>query len=279
MFRNRWYGVFSDEGGAAGAGAGAGSGVELDLTDELKASDPQEYWKRYWKKESGAASAFVARDQTRQRMKELEAQVAKAEQEKRERDAKAEEEKLKAAGQWDGLRVQLTEKHAKELADREAALQKERDRRIKRSVDAAFGSLTSGSADYFSGSEGSKTVWDVWTAQRALGQFVHVEDNDAGDEVIVVKDPKGNTIIGDDGNPAPFATAIGELIKLLPNKDRILRGSGKTGSGSSGGATGGREPIDLRNLTPAQRRDPKILAQLRAQRPEGGIVMGEAYRS
>jgi hypothetical protein len=192
--------------------------------------------------------------------------------------AKAEEERNRKAGEFDNWRNQITEKHTKELADRDKRFEQERSKRIKRTIDAAFGSLTSGANDFFSGNEGSKTVWDVWTAQHTLGQFIEVEDTEDGDERVIVKDPKGNRILGADGNPAPIAEAISELIKQLPNKDRILRGSGKTGSGSSGGSSGGREAIDLRNLTPEQRRDPKVLAMLRASQPRGSLVMGEAYQ-
>ncbi len=122
-------------------------------------------------------------------------------------------------------------------------------------------------------------MWDVWTAQRTLASFVSVEDNDKGDEVIVVKDVKGATILGKDGNPAPFAEAIGELIGQLPNKDRILRGSGKTGSGSSGGVTGGSSSgfIDASTLTPEQARDPNVIKRLQAQVRRGGQISGRAY--
>jgi len=231
---------------------------------------------------SEAKKAFEARDKAKKELQALldSGRVLSDEQIEKYKKledaaAKAEDDRKRKAGEWDSLRTQLTEKHAHELKERDTKLSTLSERFKRTVVRAEFGAAT----DYFGG-DSAKTILDVDLGMAALGKFVTVEDTD--DEVgyrVVVKKPNGDTIIGDDGNPAPFATAIGELIKLLPNRDRILRGSGKTGSGSSGGASGSREPIDFRNLTPAQRRDPKILAQLRAQRPEGGIVMGEAYRS
>ena len=115
----------------------------------------------------------------------------------------------------------------------------------------------------------------------ALGKYVHVEDvdDDPLGYRVIVKTPKGETIVGKDGNPAPFADAIGELIALLPNKDRILRGSGKTGSGSSGGSNASPATIDVnRPLTRAQMADPKVRELLKRKHADaGGLVMGSAW--
>ena len=266
-----WFGVFSDDGGAGG-GSGSGDGGSGGGAGDLISR-------------AEAKKAFEARDKAKAELKTLldSGRVVTEEQLARFREledtaAKAEEDRKKKAGEWDALRTQMTDKHAKELAEKDAAVARERDRRIKRTIDAAFGGLTSGTQDYFSGNEGSKTVWDVWTAQHTLGQFVSVVDTEDGGEQVVVKDPKGQTLLGADGNPAPFAEAIGELIKQLPNRDRILRGSGKTGSGSSGGSTGHSQPVDLRNLTPARLKDPKVIEALKAARPASGITMGAAFQ-
>jgi hypothetical protein len=194
---------------------------------------------------------------------------------------KTEEERAQKAGEFESLKKQWADKHASELADRDAKITKERERRIKKSVDAAFGQLTSGKDDYFSGSENSKTVYDIWTAQRTLKEFVSVEDDDNGDEIVVVKNTRGEVILGRDGNPAPFADAIGELIAQLPNKDRILRGSGKTGSGSSGGSrdAGGAVVVDVRQTqSRGAFSDPKQRAAMRKQMAgAGGLQMGPAW--
>ena len=67
---------------------------------------------------------------------------------------------------------------------------------------------------------------------------------------------------------------------MYPEKDHILRGSGKAGSGARGGG-GDRQKtgkVDFSNLTAEQMRDPKIReeAKRRVSRA-GGIVMGEAF--
>ena len=122
-----------------------------------------------------------------------------------------------------------------------------------------------------------QTILTPEVAEAYYGRYVEVQEVN-GRKSVVVKDPQGQVILdAKTGQPASFAVAIGELIDALPNKDRIIRGSGKTGSGSSGGAVGGHGQLDLRNLTPDQRRDPKVLAALRASLPRGGVVMGEAY--
>jgi hypothetical protein len=145
---------------------------------------------------------------------------------------------------------------------------------VQEKIEAAFLAAT----DWFGG-DSSKTILTGDMAHAYLGKYVSFEDVEIGGQTrkqIVVRDQDHNVILDGKGNPAKFAEAIGELITQLPNKDRILRGSGKTGSGSSGGASGS-QPIDFRNLTAEQRRDPKVLAQIRAQQPKGGIVFGEAY--
>jgi hypothetical protein len=53
------------------ARAAAGAAGDPELTDALKASDPNKYWQLYWKKESGAAAAFATRDETKRRLVEL----------------------------------------------------------------------------------------------------------------------------------------------------------------------------------------------------------------
>lgn len=232
----------------------------------------------YW--EAEAKKAFAARDAERKRAKDLEGKTLSDEQAQRfkeleEREAKAEEEKKRKAGEFDSWRTQIADKHAKELQERDSKLGTLTERFKSTIVRAEFGAAT----DLFGAHDAARTILDVDLGMAALGKYVEVEDADEDPRGyrIVVKNPGGQRILGRDGNPAPFAEAMAELITMLPNKDRILRGSGKAGSGSHGGGTGNREQIDLRNLTPEQRRDPKVLAALRASLPAGGVVMGEAY--
>lgn len=227
-----------------------------------------------------AQKAFKARDALKQQLRELETSGRVLSDEKMQRLADlekaaetAEEERKRKAGEFDSLRVQLTEKHQKELAEREKKIGALSERFKDTVVKAEFGAAS----EWFGG-EGAKTILDVELGLAALGKYVRVEDADddpRGYRVTVV-DPRGHTIVGADGNPAPFALAVGELISALPNKDRILRGSGKTGSGSSGGSSSTSPTTDLVELTKrAQRGDKSAIDALRQQQGAlGGIRLG-----
>ncbi len=194
----------------------------------------------------------------------------------REAQAKADEDAKKKAGEWDSLRQSLVTKHTTELeAERKRVSELETRYRTEK-VEAAF----SGAVDLFGGHDASKTVLTADMASAYLGKYVAYEDVEVAGKAIkavIVRDPEGNIVLDGKGNPAKFNDAIVELINQLPAKDRILRGSGKTGSGSSGGSITGSREIDFRNLTPEQRKDPKVLAALRASLPRGSVIMGEAY--
>lgn len=229
-----------------------------------------------------AKKAFETRDKLKAQLRALEesGRVLTDEQIEKYRQledaaAKAEEDRKRKAGEFDSLRVQLTEKHQKELADREAKIGALSQRFKDTVVKAEFGAAT----DWFGG-EGAKTILDVELGLAYLGKYVRIEDDDGdprGYRVVVVG-PNNQPIVGRDGNPAPFADAVGELISQLPNKDRILRGSGKTGSGSSGGSrtTEGHMDVDIRRaMSPAELRDPKVRAALRQQAAQaGGLQVG-----
>lgn len=223
-----------------------------------------------------AKKAFEARDKAKKEADDLRKQLDSIKAAEEERAAKIEEERLKKAGEWDAMKQSLVTKHTAELEQERKARQALEQSYTTEKVQAAF----YGASDLFGGHDGSKTVLDGDMAAAVLGRYVSYEDVDVSGKTvkaIVVRDVDGNVIVDGKGNPAKFGEAMTELISQLPNRDRILRGSGKTGSGSSGGATGDRTPIDLRNLTPAQRRDPAVLKQLRESLPTGGLVMGEAY--
>lgn len=229
----------------------------------------------YYKAE--AKKAFDARDKLKAQLRTLEdsGRVLSDEQVAKyaaleEAASKAEEDRKRKAGEFDSLRVQLTEKHQKELADREQKIGALSQRFKDTVVKAEFGAAS----DWFGG-EGAKTILDVELGLAALGKYVRVEDADddpRGYRVVVVG-PNNQVILGADGNPAPFPVAVGELIGQLPNKDRILRGSGKTGSGSSGGsskADAGRDVDVRRQMTAAELRDPAVRAKLKEQMASAG---------
>lgn len=253
---------FYDE-GAGGAGAGAeGDGKDV----------------AYWQAE--AQKAFKDRDAAKKRAKELESKVFSDEdiaefQRLRTEQEKAEEIKKRKEGEFDSLKTQLTERHKLELAERETRINSLSTRFQETLKRAAFGSAS----DLFGGHDKAKTILDVDLAMSYLGKFVTVEDDDSPEgSRIVVKNPKGETILGEDGNPAPFHLAMEELISKLPNKDRILRGSGKTGSGSSGGSAQAASPADVTELTKrATAGDKDAIAALKRRRASSGaLVMGSA---
>ena len=233
----------------------------------------------YW--EAEAKKAFADRDKAKQRAKELEGKALSDEQAARFQEleanaAKAEEERKRKAGEFDSLKQQLIDKHAKDLQERETKHAQLSERFKGTVVRAEFGAAT----DLFGGHDAAKTILDVDLGMAALGRYVEVEDadDDPRGYRIVVKDTKGNRILGKDGNPAPFAEAISELISLLPNRDRILRGSGKAGSGNAGGSSHNSGPVDLDALIrKANQGDPDALKELRARRPAGGMVQGSAW--
>lgn len=235
-----------------------------------------------------AKKAFEARDQLKKRMRELEegGLVMTPEQKARlaeleKNAADAEEARKKKEGEFESWRKDITSKHQTELqkaTERATALEKEIE---NDKIAAAFGAAT----DLFGGGEKSKTILTPSLATRTFREHVSYEEYDFGEEdggkrkTIVVRDTKGKIIRGDGGHPAPFAEAIARLIDGHPDKDHILRGSGKAGSGArGGGGSGKRGEIDFNHLTPEQMRDPEVIeANKRRLAAAGGIVSGEAW--
>jgi hypothetical protein len=84
-----------------------------------------------------------------------------------------------------------------------------------------------------------KTILPPDIAQAAFGQYFELKDGK-----ILARDASGNTIYSDanPGNPADFDEALEKLVSGSANRDRILKGSGHTGSGTNGvdGSTGAR---------------------------------------
>lgn len=258
--------LFEGEGDGGGGGGGGGGGTK-----------DAAYW------EAEAKKAFQARDAAKGELKKLseEGRVLTPEQKDRlatleAEAAKAEEERAKKAGEFDKLREQLNAKHGEELGKErsrnESLTKKFRDTVVR----ATFGTAT----DLFGGHDASKTVLDVDMAISVLGRFVSVEDDEKNPDSyqIVVRGTDGEPILDGKGNPAKFTDAIAEVISQLPNKDRILRGSGKAGSGSSGGGSNGGKPPDLEALTKAAAKgDRKAIEALQERRRGGSIVKGAAW--
>lgn len=248
-----------------------------ELTPEQKALKDAEY---------ARDTAVAASTKLQKDLDELKKQLPSKEQQERwaaleASAAKAEEERKTKAGEWEALRKDLTEKHEGELKLREGKITQLTASIVDSLIANHFASAREdGGAPIFGGDD-AKTVLTPELAAAAFRPFIDVqsaEENGTIKFTIGVKHPETGRVITDrEGKPAKFAVAIGEHIAARSDKDRILRGSGKTGSGSSGGATGDPKKVDLANLTPEQRKDPEILKQIKASLPKGGVVMGEAY--
>jgi hypothetical protein len=262
--------LYEGEGGGSGGGSGDGGG---EGGGGKSGKDDVQYYKDEAKK------AFGERDTVKKRLRELEEKGLIATPEQLERlkvledaAAKADEEHKRKAGEFDTLKNQLVDKHSKEVAERDAKLSKLSERFQTTLKRAEFGAA----ADLFGAQ--AKTIFDADMGIDVLGKYVHVEDTEDGGHRVVVKNGKGQTIVGKDGEPLPFPAAMLELIESLPNKDRILRGSGKTGSGNSGGHGTGHGAPNLDNLKSSDFSDPKVREAVRKKHDAaGGIQSGTVF--
>jgi hypothetical protein len=232
----------------------------------------------YWKAE--AKKAFQARDELKGKIRELEGrslsddQRAEFERLQAER-AKLDEAQKKAEGRYDELKASLVEKHQQELAterQRREAAERERDAEL---IEAAF----YGAVDLFG--HNGLTILPADVARAYFASAVSVEHEEGKRPRLIVKTPDGKTIHGDDGNPAPFSQAMAAYIKALPDERRgqLLRGSGKAGSGSSGGSGGLAWAGDDDLIKRVQDGDKDAIKELRKrQRDDGGVVMGSAFQ-
>jgi hypothetical protein len=193
----------------------------------------------------------------------------------------AEEERKRKAGEFDSWRQQVTTKYESQIdtvkkqtlaeAERAAAIEKELHDTLK-------GLSFAGAADLF-GPTG-KTVLPAAVAQAYFAHHVEVvKDEGTGSRSVVVKDASGAVLVDPKtGAPMEFARAMKELIDAHPDKDHLLRGSGKVGSGSPGGTHTGSGQIDLTRLKPADFQNPKVAEALRAHHAAaGGMVIGSAF--
>ncbi len=230
-----------------------------------------------------AQKAFKDRDAAKQRIRDLEAKglIVSEEQinrlkELEEAAAKAEEDKKRKAGEFDSLREQMTKKHATELQAEREKVSKAEQRLHRTLVSREFAAAI----DLF-GTDG-KTVLIPDVAESYFARFVSVQEDDAGDLRVVVKGHDGSVILdAATGQPASFSAAIAEVIDGMPQdkKDRILRGSGKAGSGSSGGSNTPVHQADVTELTKrAAAGDKDAIKALQSRRnSSGGLVMGTAF--
>lgn len=242
--------------------------TETTTTTETTPTGDIAHWQAEAKKAFEARQA--AKNEAAELKKQLDAMKGVDPEEYRtlkQQAEQAEQDRAKKAGEFEKLQQQLVQKHQTELT----AEQQKREQAEQRLQRTIIGRAFADAVDLFGPS--GKTIYLPADAERIFGDRVKILD----DGTVAVTDAAGDVLIdGKTGKPLPFAAAMSEYIDGLPDKQYRLRGSGKTGSGSSGGMTGGRDAIDLSNLTPQQRRDPKVLELLKQRRPVGGMVV-EAY--
>jgi len=251
------------------AEAGAGSAQAEQQTTPPPAAPPEPKEERtskpdpdaYWQTE--ARKAFTDRDRYKTELRQLK-------EEREAKEAAERENKLKAEGQWEAIRQSMVEKQDKENKKHEERFNRLYQRHLNTVKRAEFGRAT----ELFGG-DSARTIFDVDMAIKQFGDYVAIEhandDDDSDDYRVVVRKPNGDVILGDDGRPAPFTAAMEELIAALPNRDRIWRGSGKSGSGSAGGESHAGKPPDLVELTRrVQAGDPKAIAALKQRQADSG---------
>lgn len=197
---------------------------------------------------------------------------------------KAEEDRLKKEGDFTAWRQQTVEKHEKEIAAerslRENAAAQAAS--IERDLNTTLVAQQFASAIELFGPTG-KTVMPPDVAQAYFARNVEVEvvpapNGGPANRRVVVRDNNGAIILDTKtGHPQSFAKAMAELIDSHPQKLYLLRGSGKVGSNSTGGAHGGGD-IDLNRLKSTDFKDPKVRDAVRQQQnTSGGLQIGPGF--
>ena len=197
----------------------------------------------------------------------------------------ADEANKRKAGEWDALRQQMADRHAKEI---------EAERSLRENASAQSRQLDKELCDTLVGLEfrgatalfgpAAKTVMLPEVAQAYFAHHVEVEtvagvNGGPAKRRVVVKDKHGQIIVDSKtGQPMPFAKAMEEVIDAHPQREHLLRGSGKVGANSSGGGGGPLDGLDITKLRPDQFQDPKVREALREQQSKaGGLQVGPAF--
>jgi hypothetical protein len=229
----------------------------------------------WWQNE--AKTAFAKRDELKKQMAKFDGIDPDRYRDLQAKADEAEQARLQATGQFEAAKKNLETKYQGEIKTRD-----ERLTALERQVaDEKIGAAFSAALDLFG--PGGETILPPDVAARYF-DGVHYEDVEIAGKTIrtvVVRDATGNIVLGADGNPAPFADALRTVIKALPasKQDRLLRGSGKVGSGSSGSAGIPIPDADLEALVKrVQSGDKDAINALRArQAHRGGMVVGSAW--
>ena len=254
---------------------------EENPVENPQASGDDAMKKLAFERDSAAAAAAKAKrelEDLRKGMPTDEQRARWADLEKQSESA--EEERKRKAGEFDGWRTQITTRHDEIVKAKDRAIEEERQKTAsveKGWNDTLIGLSFAGATDLFGPS--GQTVLLPGFAQAAFASHVQVVVDDAGNRSVVVNDGKGAPLIDPKtGAPLPFAKAMKELIESHPQKDDLLRHSGKVGSGSLGGTNTGSGGIDLTRLRPSDFRDPKVAQALRDRHANaGGMQIGTHF--
>lgn len=196
----------------------------------------------------------------------------------------AEEQRRRKEGEFDQWRVQIQEKHSKELDAirqveqnaRALAEKAERELNDNHVVQAFYGAT-----EWF-GPTGKTTmlpdVAKAYFANHVEVEVVPAPNGGAPRRRVVVRDHNGTVLVDPKtGQPLPFDKAIGELIDSHPSKAYLLRNSGRVGSGSAGGNGEGDE-IKIGKLSREDFKRPEVRAKVRQSlEAPGGLQIGPGF--
>ena len=145
-----------------------------------------------------------------------------------EAQAKAERDKLEKGGEWDKLKVQITDQHKIELQKKDDAIAAREKALTKHLVDAA-------AVTALSAAKGSAAL--LLPHIRAAVKVI--EDN--GEYVVRVIDKTGNPRVNGKGDFLTIEDLVSEM-RQSEEYGRAFDASGTTGSGAQGGGGGGGAP-------------------------------------
>jgi len=210
-------------------------------------------------------------DEQRARWAELEAQAEKAEQ-----------DRAMKAGEFETLKGQLTSRYEKEIDGHKQATANAlaKAEALERDIENEMIAREFAQAQTLFGPTG-KTIWFPEVAETYFRRNVVVEKLDQNGKTVrrvIVRNNAGTTILDNKGAPMAFAKAMEELIDNHPQKDAILRGSGKVGAGSFGGSHGTSGDIDVTKLRASDFGDEKVRDAVRkSQAASGGLQIAPGF--
>lgn len=176
------------------------------------------------KKASERLAAFDGIDP--KEVKELLETKKKADEAKK----KLEEEQLARAGEWDRLKKQMNDAHAKEL-DVERDTRSKAEKQVGTLQDQ-IADLTVGSAFTTSPFIKDELALPAGKARMLFGGHFEYQEG----KVVAFDKPAGakdrTMLVDARGNPKSFEESIKQLIDADPEKDHLLRSKAKPGAGS-----------------------------------------------